>query len=439
MHRGARQIGGNCVELAVQGARLILDLGLPLDAQLPRPQKNGTWDAATVADLAASGLLPTVDGLYGPGTGDPILALLVSHAHMDHYGLASFARPDIPVVAGRHARRLMDLTARIMGGVPLGAAGPELRHEQPLEIGPFRVTPYLVDHSAFDAYAFLIEAGGKRVFYSGDLRAHGRKASLFERLVEQGPRGVDALLLEGTTLSRAADEPHPSEQDVEQQMASVMREAPGLVLVWSSGQNIDRLVTIFRAALKTGRTLLIDPYIALVLDALRDVGTLPGMEWGRVRVLFPRRISSLMEVRGFGEFLGRAREQGIRWETVRARPHEFVAMFRDSMLDDHLRHGTLTGARVIYSMWSGYLRDERNARVVDAINDAGGELVVVHSGGHAHPEDLARLVTALGPKCVVPMHTLAPEVFTAFAAPLVGVKDGKALDLTADANVRGCT
>ncbi len=31
IHRGAREIGGSCIELAHDGARLLLDLGLPLD------------------------------------------------------------------------------------------------------------------------------------------------------------------------------------------------------------------------------------------------------------------------------------------------------------------------------------------------------------------------------------------------------------------------
>ncbi len=427
MHGGARTIGGNCVELAVPGARLILDLGLPLDAKLQRAPTGGRWDAAAVEQQVAAGVLPAVDGLYGPGSGDPIVGLLVSHAHQDHYGLASFARSDIPVIAGRYARRLMDLSMSIMGGPALGPAGPELRHEQPLEIGPFRVTPYLVDHSAFDAYAFLVEAGGKRVMYSGDLRAHGRKGALFERLVERGPRGVDALLLEGTTLSRDKDAPHPSESDIEDRMVEAMRKASRLVLVWSSGQNIDRLVTIYRATARSDRALLIDPYIALVLEELREVGSLPRMEWGKVRVLFPRRISDLLKARGYDEFLVRARAQGVRWQTVRHRPSSFVAMFRDSMLGDHQRHGTFAGAQMIYSMWSGYLAEERNARVVEAVEQAGGMVTSVHSGGHAHPEDLRRLVGALGPKVVVPMHTLVPEAFGALGAGVVEVASGESL------------
>jgi ribonuclease J len=415
--------------LAVPGARLVLDLGLPLDAKLPRARAGEPVTASIVSDLLATGILPAVDGLYSQGTGDPIIALVVSHAHADHYGLAHFASPEIPLVTGRYARRLMDLTARIMGAAPIQAQGPELVHGVSLQLGPFRITPFLVDHSAFDAYAVLVEADGKRVFYSGDLRAHGRKAGLFEWLLKQGPRDVDALMLEGTTLSRSADSPRPSEQDIEVLMESAMLEAPGLVLVWSSGQNIDRLVTVFRAAHHAGRRLLLDPYTALVLDTLGDVGSLPRMEWGAIRVLFPERISSLMKLRGFEAFMERARAQGIRWETVKAHPSAYVAMFRDSMLDDHIRHGTLAGARVFYSMWSGYLEEERNVRVVDAIHLAGGEMRNLHAGGHAHPEDLARLVKNLAPRCVIPIHTLAPDTYAGLGAPVTLLEEGNSLDL----------
>ena len=52
-----------------------------------------------------------------------------------------------------------------------------------LDVGPFRITPFLIDHSAFDSYALEIQSDGKRCFYSGDPRGHGRKAALFERLL----------------------------------------------------------------------------------------------------------------------------------------------------------------------------------------------------------------------------------------------------------------
>jgi 5-methylcytosine-specific restriction enzyme subunit McrC len=38
-------------------------------------------------------------------------------------------------------------------------------HDVPRTIGPFRVTPWRVDHSAYDAYSLLIEAGGRRLLF----------------------------------------------------------------------------------------------------------------------------------------------------------------------------------------------------------------------------------------------------------------------------------
>lgn len=170
-------------------------------------------------------------------------------------------------------------------------------------------------------------------------------------------------------------------------------------------------------------------YVALVLDALVDVGGLPRMKWGRAMVYFPRRIPSLMEARESAEFVRRTSDQGVRWETVRSRPQDFVVMFRDSMLDDHLHHGTLTGARVIYSMWSGQLQDERNVCVVEAIEKAGGEITIVHSGGHAYPGYLAKLVRAMAPRWVVPMPTLAPEKFEAYGWPTAQLDEHCCLEL----------
>lgn len=35
IHRGTKEIGGTCIEIESQGKRLVLDVGLPLDASDP--------------------------------------------------------------------------------------------------------------------------------------------------------------------------------------------------------------------------------------------------------------------------------------------------------------------------------------------------------------------------------------------------------------------
>jgi ribonuclease J len=98
-----------------------------------------------------------------------------------------------------------------------------------LQFGPFRVTPHLVDHSAYDAHAIQVEAGGKRLFYSGDIRGHGRKAALFERLVSHPPQNVDVMLMEGSSFGRLdPDLSFPTESEVEQRLLELFGEANGL-------------------------------------------------------------------------------------------------------------------------------------------------------------------------------------------------------------------
>jgi len=178
IRRGAKQIGGTCVELACEGQRLLLDLGLPLDAEDKEPEA----------------FLPEVSGVRAP---DPsLLALLLSHGHADHWGLAACA-PHLPIIAGAATRRILRAASAFAPRpIPAGldAPGvPDLADREKFQLGPFRITPYLVDHSAYDAFALLVEAKGRRLFYSGDLRGHGHKAALFERLVAHPPRPIRSM------------------------------------------------------------------------------------------------------------------------------------------------------------------------------------------------------------------------------------------------------
>lgn len=172
IHRGTKEIGGTCIEMEAQGKRIALDVGLPLDAP-DDPEEHKS-------------LLPRVPGFREPD--ESLLGVLISHPHMDHYGLAKYIRPDVPVYIGEAAHRIMKAASAYVPDGSSFTAPHFIADRTPVEIGPFRVTPFLVDHSAFDAYSLLVEADGKRVFYSGDFRAHGRKRKLFEAMVARPPR-----------------------------------------------------------------------------------------------------------------------------------------------------------------------------------------------------------------------------------------------------------
>src|ERR1700719_4918779 len=95
---------------------------------------------------------------------------------------------------------------------------------------------------------------------------HGRKSSLFEKLVASPPSDVDVLLMEGTCVGRD-DQDFPTEDDLVPRLADIFEQTKGMPLVWCSGQNIDRIVTIYKACQRANRQLIVDMYAAEILRA----------------------------------------------------------------------------------------------------------------------------------------------------------------------------
>ena len=346
IHRGTKEIGGTCIEIEAQGKRIALDVGLPLDAP----------------DEGQEELLPEVPGFREPD--DSLRGVVISHPHQDHYGLARHIRPEVPVWIGQEANAIMTAASAYVPGGHAFADPNFIADRTPVEIGPFRITPYLVDHSAFDAYALLVEADGKRVFYSGDFRAHGRKAKLFEAMIERPPRDLDVLLMEGTTIGRTGtSEGFATETDLEREFVQAFRETAGIHFVWTSSQNIDRLVTIFRAAKRTGRVLLIDLYTAVVLErrrAKRD--TIPQADWGGVRLYIPQSQRVYIKKHELFDDLERHKANRIFPEDLPGLCERAVMLFRPN--DDarpRASEAVLEGAGLTYSMWEGYLKDRVGA------------------------------------------------------------------------------
>jgi ribonuclease J len=106
-------------------------------------------------------------------------------------------------------------------------------------------------------------------------------------------------------------------------------------------------------------------------------------------------------------FAERLRERAGRMVLFGAYQSEIPAMIRD---------GLLTGGTVVWSLWGGYLNQSNGQRLQTALQAANIPLVQHHTSGHATPADLARLVQALRPDMVVPIHTEAPDAYAVLSA-----------------------
>jgi ribonuclease J len=264
IHRGTKQIGGNCVEAIAGQTRIILDVGLPLDYTDNKfvDRKNAKKPRSHFPSNDSH--VPKVPGLFQEGP--PVDAILVSHAHADHAGLLNYANPDIPVYCTQGTSKMLMAGSIFAKQVKLERKRErKIDPQKPTRIGDFVVTAYSVDHSAFDSVAFLIEADGKRLLYSGDLRLHGRKTGMVKQLLAGvASRPVDVLMMEGTHFS-GRREAGCTEEELEDRIWEHIRAVPGLVLANFSPMHVDRLVSFYKAARRARRTFVVDPYAALVL------------------------------------------------------------------------------------------------------------------------------------------------------------------------------
>lgn len=345
IHRGTHEIGGSCVEIESKGSRIVIDIGMPLVK--PDGERFDIKDFKNFKgpQLVQEKILPAIKEIYPwDKSADSIDGLLISHAHMDHYGLYSYVRDDLPYYLGEGTKKLIDISNLFLANHGTMNQCTYFKSGQSIQVGAFQVTPYLMDHSAFDAYAFLVESGDKRIFYSGDFRGHGRKPKTFKWFLNHVPKDVDALLLEGSLVSREdSNAPQKTEQDIENEIEATIQVSDKIIFTIQSSQNIDRIVSFFKAVLKTKRLFVIDVYTAHILNTLKDHAKLPyaSDEFSNIRVFYPYRLCSRLTEMDHQDILYKYKRFKITKDEINKNLSNIVMLVRPTMLTDLSRLGIL--------------------------------------------------------------------------------------------------
>jgi len=407
IHRGTREIGGSCVQVTSSGKSILLDAGHPLG------------DTTSHVDLS---VLDFSD-------------VLISHPHKDHYGMIECLDNNKTIHVGELGHKLID-AGRIFMGIPvLNNIFSYYENRKPFLIGPFSITPYLMDHSCVDAFGFLVEAEGKRVYYSGDFRSHGMKEKVFNWFLADPPKDVDLLLLEGTMMSRIGQD-SDKESNIEEQMLDILKAATGPCFMIGSGQHIDRLCAAFRACKRANRIFVIDIYTAYVLRLVSDrFKTVPDFANKHIRVLTKGFTAgshfSTVDAnrRLFKDFIPDifSPETQIDKKEVLDNPRKYF--LKVSNFSDLLAALESTQISVIYSQWGGYKKEKINPKrfkiFVDLENNPNIDFHDVHTSGHAIISDLQKLAKAVNAKMLVPIHTEHAEGYKDYFANVQVMDDGE--------------
>lgn len=383
--RGADQIGGSIIEVISEQAKIILDAGTELDE---------TEDV----------VIPPIQGLFiGSSSYD---AVLVSHYHQDHTGLLNYVVDGIPIYMTRQMNAIHKKISRRMGKsikyepIIIDENGQKLNGSYSFMIKDVRVTPYLCDHSAYDAHMYLLETANDSILYTGDYRSNGRKD--FSEFLANLPNQVNKLISEGTVLSRKENIVNETEAELEERLFNLMH-TDNPVFVLASTTNIDRIISVYNASHRTGRVLAIDAFQA---DLLEVIGGVPcPSSHSDIKVI---QIGEPTQAhKELKHFSGHTIPRNIL-ETKK-----FAMLIRSSIpMKKYLagmKRETLKNATLVYSMWHGYLHEKRTKDYIDYCRQKGMKIAYVHTSGHADRQAIQAIIERVNPQELIPVHTENPE------------------------------
>jgi ribonuclease J len=276
----------------------------------------------------------------------------------------------------------------------------EIAPDESVQIGNLTITARPVDHSPA-AYAYQITDGEKCTVYTGDIRFHSNQAWKSWSLADKVP-APDYLIMEGTRLSRKdvdGVEKYPTEQAVRDGITDLLRDSGKLAFISLSSQNLDRLCSVISACARVGRTFVVDPYTAALLDIFNEFSArVPTVDMADcVKVYFGTSEKMSQKMIGAGLFY-KHRAQKVSKEDILAAPEKYIIKYNWKLARWLLCNG-VSDYDFIYSMWTGYLTRQNTW---DAYKD---HLVEIHTSGHAAVDDLREFVKKIAPAKIIPIHT----------------------------------
>ncbi len=421
IHRGFHQIGGSITEIYTDNTHIIIDFGSELNAETGKSTDDLMVDMMSRAKCDA---------------------VLFTHYHGDHVGLIDkLPEKDvdgktIKIGMGATARKVLDTIHKTLLNFDDISEDERAFHENyrrilnddrrkldiidglEFEIGDFLITPVMVDHSAYDAYLFVIESKTehKVIVHTGDFRTHGRLGeNLFDNVKRAiGGRNVDVLISEGTMMSRL-DEKVRTEKEMQTEAYDLLKKPENkYAFLICSSTNMESLASFANAAKDIKdeegkiRKFYVNSYVMEQLELYREsagkdketgkinwdftffnANALEGMNFWNPKLNMTQM--EYMEKHGFVMLIGTSEGYMKR-----------IKYFKDKGYDPLL----------IYSMWDGYVNKDEYPSTYD-VKLGGlyhgwnkGRVSDLHTSGHATAEDIRKMILTVRPtKYIIPIHT----------------------------------
>ncbi|MFX1314615.1 MAG: MBL fold metallo-hydrolase [Promethearchaeota archaeon] len=499
IYDGAETIGGTKIYLEEKGNGLFLDFGMNFkkygryfqEFLKERPTRG-------IHDLIQLNLIPKIN-IYRRDLVPSDLnvlsfpslkvdGILLSHAHMDHFGNIALLDHNIPIIASPISIALLksiidsskaslsnevayffekvpaDDDRVLKSGSKLGICRKfystqsypesledflsscvkkykdfgkgELYHLDKF-LTPFEIKAFEVDHSIYGAVGFIISRDNS-IAYTGDFRLHGKMANKSKNFIKNA-KDASVLIIEGTRTTR--EDINESEDIVFENCLDAVETSKDLVVADFSARNFERLETFREIAHKVGRSLVVTAKDAYLLNALEKVDGLDRLKDVIVYQELKVRSSDWEE-----EYLKKDEDVNYLGPIdISKESNRYILCFSlfnlKSLLDIKPKKGTYIYSSseafeeetefdfIRLNNWLGHFGFKIYG--FEIIEEEGRSKPIFrrgfHASGHVSQNDLRWAIDTIDPDLIIPVHTDNPEWFKENFDNTFLVKDGETI------------
>ncbi|MEZ5839632.1 MAG: ribonuclease J [Hyphomicrobiales bacterium] len=322
-------------------------------------------------------------------------AILLTHAHEDHFGALAelWPRLRVPVYATPFTAGLLEAKRLSEPGAPTVEIRTIASGDR-IKVGPFDVEYVPVAHSIPESHSLFIRTPAGNVLHTGDWKLDPDPVlggvTDPARFTALGDEGVDVLLCDSTNALR--DGTSPSEADVAVNLADIIGKATGRVAVTTFASNVARIRSVAEAAARAGREVVtVGRAMDRVIRVARELGLLDGIAAFRDESAF----SYLPRDKVLALCTGSQGEARAALARIATGDHPRVALSPGDLVIFSSR--TIPGnERSVYRIINGLV-----GQGIDVLTDRDA---MIHVSGHPRRGEIAEMYRWTRPRALVPVH-----------------------------------
>lgn len=401
-HNGILTIGGTIIEVKYEDSHIFFDFGSEYN---PKAEVQPT----DLQGLLDEKLVPYLNNMFDPKI--PLVgyeskednfkntAVFLSHVHLDHSKIVNYLNPKVPLYTLEGTKSLLN-TLNINDDFlfPLyekkGANTREIvgvKENEVIEVGKIKVKVMPVDHDAYGACGLLIETPDLVISYTGDIRLHGYRKDATLNFCRES-ENCDVLLIEGVSVSfqefdeDVSDREIPNEEQLIETINEIVKSNSNKQITFNYYiSNIERILNIIKT---NPRTVVLDAYYSYVLKEATGHQSyyyqLDDKEYGldkNYKIDFNKLLNDE------GEYFWQLDSSALK----------YMNKLKEGGIYIHSNAVPLGDFDPSYTPF------------VNKFGEHNIEFVRVSCSGHAHPNDLIKIINLIKPKLLVPIHSYRPE------------------------------